>query len=246
MSSNAIQLSADGPVVYSFDTPDEWLAALAERVWQAVEGAVAARGGAHIALAGGETPRPLYSGLASLQLPWEKIHWWIGDERCVPPDEAHSNERMIRQSFAASGAAPQPFRLHSWHGDPHMAAEAIADPVRAAAAYETLLKKVAGATPALDLVLLGLGADGHTASLFPETAALEEKAHLCVANSVPAVKGMRWTITYPLLARAREVVFVVQGEAKAARVEQIAEGDLSIPAARVRGERVAVFWLRTE
>lgn len=194
--------------------------------------AVAARGRFAVALSGGATPRAFHARLADPGGPWRSgplaVDWgrtavWFGDERCVPPDHPDSNYRMARETLLD---AVRPGAVHRIEGE--------APPEEAAARYDAALRAVGGL---LDLVLLGLGPDGHTASLFPGTAALEATGRLAVANWVPRLGAHRVTLTYEALAAAREVLFVVSGAEKAAALAAVlspAPGAVPLPAARVR------------
>jgi len=178
----------------------------ADRVRVIAGDALAARGRFRIALAGGSTPRALYAHLAAARdLDWSRADVFFGDERTVGPDDPQSNYRMARETLLQPAAVP-PENVRRLHGeDPDLDA--------AARAYEAALG--GPAAPPLDLVLLGMGADGHTASLFPGTAALDERARLCVPVDVPQLQTRRLTLTYPVLAAARELVFLVAGADKA-------------------------------
>jgi 6-phosphogluconolactonase len=180
--------------------------------------AVAAQGRFTVALSGGSTPRRLYQLLAAKsfrsQVDWGRVEFFWGDERCVPPDHADSNYHMAREAMLSHLPIPAE-HIH------RMEAER---PDREAAArdYEALLARVFGVSagaepPALDLVLLGMGPDGHTASLFPRTTALNETTRWVVANHVPQLNTDRLTLTLPILNRAREVLFLVAGADKAER-----------------------------
>lgn len=201
----------------------------ARRFVQAARTAVAARGRFAVALSGGSTPRPLFERLADPALQgavaWEAVDVFWADERCVPPDDERSNYRMAREALLDLVPVED--------GRVHRIACGDAEPEAAARRYEALLRDALGgapdAVPRLDLALLGLGADGHTASIFPGSAALEETDRLALA--VPASEpGMpdpvvdRVTLTPPALRAAREVVFLVAGEAKAPAVAATLEG----------------------
>lgn len=207
--------------------------AAAEEVARRAEEAVAARGTFTLALSGGSTPQPLHALLADpaapfrARIPWARTEIWFGDERAVPPDHAESNFRMAREALLDHVA---PRAVHRIEGE-RPAAEA-------AARYEGELRAAAGpdgAPPRLDLVLLGLGNDGHTASLFPGSAALEERERWVTAPFVPAVGAHRITLTLPVLERARAIAFVVAGaDKREALARLLAPGASPVPAARVR------------
>jgi 6-phosphogluconolactonase len=177
--------------------------AAADRVRVLAADAIAARGRFRLALAGGSTPRALYVQLASTSdVDWSRTDIFFGDERTVPPDHAQSNFRMARETLLHPAAVP-PENVHRMRGeDPDLDA--------AARRYEAAL----GTNP-LDVALLGMGADGHTASLFPGTTALDELTRACVAVDVPSQNTHRLTLTYPVLLAARDVLFLVAGADKA-------------------------------
>ncbi len=206
--------------------------------------AVGDRGRFVVALSGGSTPQLLYRLLAGERwrslVPWEATQVLFADERCVPPDHADSNWRMVWETLL-SRVPVVAANVHRMRGEeaPHAAAEA----------YERQVAALLGPEPRLDLALLGMGADGHTASLFPGTAALEETERLVVANHVPAVGAWRLTMTYRLLSAAADVLFLVTGAAKTQAVRGVLQGSReprSMPAARVLAAHGRVLWLLDE
>lgn len=175
--------------------------------------------GAQIALTGGSTPRSAYERAAVADVQWSRATLWWGDERCVPPEDERSNYRLAREALldAISGAAPEVHRMRGELG-----------PDEGAAAYETELHEVFGAgMPEFDLVLLGLGPDGHCASLFPGQPAVEEDVRLVVgverAGLEPYVP--RISLTLPVINAARQVAFLVTGEDKADAVARAFEAE---------------------
>lgn len=196
----------------------------AERFAGIAETAVARAGRFTLALAGGSTPKGLYSVLAAepcrTRVPWPQTHVFWGDERCVPPDHAESNYRMVTETLLRHVPIP-PTQIHRMRGED-------ADPDRAAADYERVLKAAfglpAGGLPRFDLILLGMGADGHTASLFPGSPALRETARLVVAHYVERLQSYRLTLTIPVLNEAREIVFLVSGHEKTAILRAVLQG----------------------
>jgi 6-phosphogluconolactonase len=210
-------------------------AALACRVAEwLTAAALAVSGRCRVALAGGSTPRGLYTLLAADgfrdRFPWDRVDWYWGDERFVPHDDPRSNLRMAREAMLAR--APVPARFV--HPIP-----ASGTPEEAAMSYERTLQGAYGATtldpvrPLFDVVLLGLGADGHTASLFPGDPALEERRRWVVA--VPrGPEETRITLTYPVLESSWRVAFLVSGAGKAPILRAIRDGGSSAPAARLR------------
>jgi 6-phosphogluconolactonase len=198
-----------------------------------------------VALAGGATPRSLYALLATAayrdRVPWAAVHLFFGDERCVPPDHPESNFRMVKESLLDQVPIPAA-QVHRMQGeDPR--------PDAAAARYEDELRAAFGLAgdelPRFDLVLLGLGADGHTASLFPGSPALAERWRLVLPATVEGFVARRLTLTLPVLNAAARVAFLVAGRAKAralAAVVRGAPGDPALPAARVEPENGALLF----
>lgn len=221
-------------------TDAEALAGLAAaEIARAAARAAQARGLAALALAGGLTPRRAYQRLAEPEehegVPWEKVVLFFGDERCVPPDHPDSNARMVREALLARLPIPAANVFRMAGEEP--------DPERAAAAYEAELRRELGPEPRLDLVLLGMGADGHVASLFPGSPALEERRRLVCAIEDGPPHPRRLTLTLPAMAAARAVLFLVSGAEKAATVAEVLAGRRpELPAARVRPEG-EVHWL---
>jgi 6-phosphogluconolactonase len=225
-------------------TPQDLFHAAAEEFIRAASEAVEKRGRFAVALAGGSTPKSLYALLAanaSSSLPWSQMFFFFGDERHVPPDHPDSNYRMANESLFSKAPIPpgNVFRMPTENPD----ADAVA------AAYEQTLRNFfsakPGEFPSFDLILLGMGPDGHTASLFPETAALEERSRLVVANWVEKLKTSRITLTLPVLNAARCVTFLVSGTDKAPALHQVLEGDgpgEKYPSKLVQPERGKLIW----
>ena len=211
----------------------EWMTALA----------LAAPGPFRVSLSGGSTPKALYELLASDaflgRFPWRRVHWYWGDERFVPYDDPESNYRMTREAMLAKAPIPSG-NIHPVPTD--------GDPDAAAARYERTLQTAYGATaldaarPLFDLTLLGLGSDGHTASLLPGEPVLEERRRWVapVAHGRPEV---RITMTYPVIESSRQVAFLVAGKEKAPIMAAIRGGDSQVPAARVRPVGELVWFL---
>jgi 6-phosphogluconolactonase len=209
--------------------------------------AVAARGRFAVALSGGSTPRRLYQLLAAepfrAQVDWEGVEMFWGDERCVPPDDSQSNYRMAREAMLAHLPIPAA-HIH------RMEAER-ADRDAAARDYEATIGRVFGVAvgsepPAFDLILLGMGPDGHTASLFPHTKALDETTRWVVANFVPKFNTDRLTLTRPILNRAREVLFLVAGADKAEPLAEVLIGPADpkrLPAQSIQPDGRLVWFL---
>lgn len=207
-----------------FDADDALFTATADAFESAARAAIADRGTFTVALSGGSTPRSLFGRLAAPpyrdRIEWRKIRWYWGDERTVGPDDPQSNYRMAREALLTK-VDVDPAAVFRMRG------EAV-PPETAADEYERELAKsfhVEHSTPpALDLVLLGMGDDGHTASLFPNTAALDETKRWVVANHVPQHDTWRLTMTYPLLNAAAAVLFLVTGAAKAGVLREVLQG----------------------
>jgi 6-phosphogluconolactonase len=195
--------------------------------------AIAARGRFRIALAGGSTPRALYPALVK-GVDWTRSDLLFGDERAVPPDDPQSNYRMARETLLEPARIPAANVVRWRSEDPDLAA--------AARDYEVALT-ASGQPPWLDLALLGMGSDGHTASLFPGTTALADDRRLTAAVFVPSLNSWRLTLTYPALLDARDVFFLVAGSEKAAALAGVIRNDPALPASRVahRSGPVAIF-----
>src|SRR6266403_1059583 len=184
-----------------------------------------------IALSGGNTPRPVYRELARTgrDLPWERILITFGDERCVPPDDEQSNYRMARETLFLPAHLPDKsiIRMRG-EVEPQIAAQEYQDHLDLLATQrgEPIYRH--------DLILLGLGDDGHTASLFPETAALQENLRRVVANFVPKLKTWRLTFTFPLINHARHVCFLVNASKHSDLIERVLAGDRQFPSSRVQ------------
>lgn len=210
--------------------------------------AIRARGRFTLALAGGETPRSAYTLLAdgtyTGSVDWTRVHLLWGDERCVPPDDPRSNYRMARLALLTRVPVP-PQQVHRIRGED--------EPVAAAAAYETLLRGLLGSAGAdgppergPDLVLLGMGPDGHTASLFPGLGAVRERVRWVVAERGGPGALWRVTLTPVVLNTAREVAFIVSGAGKAGALREVLEGPLApdrLPAQAVRSASGRLTWL---
>jgi 6-phosphogluconolactonase len=202
----------------------EWLCALAhasDRVFS-------------VCLSGGSTPRRLYERLADLavasRFPWNRVHWFWGDERFVPHDDPDSNYKMARDAFLSRVSVPGD-NIHA------IPTEGLS-PDQAAAAYETTLQRFYGAKildpkrHLFDVMLLGMGEDGHTASLFPGQPALEERRRW-VAEAIGPKSDPRITLTYPALDSSRDATFLVEGKEKRGMVARAKAGDRTIPAGRI-------------
>jgi 6-phosphogluconolactonase len=222
----------------------------AELFARAARDAVKRRGTFIAALSGGSTPQRLYELLGRdpwlSTVPWGQVQLLWGDERCVPPDSPESNYRMAREAFVAR-VPILPENIFRMRGED--------DPAEAAVAYEMRLRELGGQTgatllgaPVIDLVLLGTGSNGHTASLFPHSAALRVEERLAVAVEVPDL-GWRLTLTVPVINAARHVVFVATGDEKAAvlaRILQGPPGSDELPAQLIAPRPGRLTWLLDE
>ena len=228
--------------IITVSDPEELAQTATQRFTRMAQEAVGSRGRFSVALSGGSTPRALYELLARSpyrqRMPWEGLHLFWGDERCVPPSDPGSNFRLAEETLIAHVPIP-PENIHRVQGE--------LEPGAAARAYERTLRDFfCGPIPRLDLVLLGLGNDGHTASLFPRSTALEDTERLVVAVEAfyqdrPA---HRVTLTLPAINTARQVLFLVSGHDKAEIVRSVLQGpDTALPAQRVQPTAGKLTWL---
>lgn len=207
--------------VFIHDDLDDLSLAVARRIAEAATQAISARGVFHLALAGGETPRRCYEKLRSLAIDWAHVQLYIGDERCLPRGDAQRNDTMIRVTLLGHISIPQA-NIH------FIPSELGARD--AAAAYATLLGRVAP----LDMVLLGMGEDGHTASLFPGNPATEQDEIVVPVFGAPKPPSERVSLGMRTLNTAREKLFLVAGAGKSEALGRIVRG-VPLPAARVAG-----------
>lgn len=211
------------PEVKVFDDPERVALAAACILQERALEAVALRGLFTLALAGGSTPRRVYELLAdegtSVYVDWQKVHIFFGDERMVPPDHPDSNYRMANEALLSRVPVP-PENVHRIEG--------LGDAAANASAYESEMRGLFGDDaewPRLDLVMLGMGEDGHTASLFPHTAALDERRAWVAANWVEKLGAWRVTLTAPAINAARHVLFLAGGAGKAERLREVLKGE---------------------
>ena len=224
--------------------------AAAEEFVRTARAAIGAKGRFTVALSGGSTPKGLYSLLAAnyADFAWNRVFLFFGDERHVPPTDPDSNYRMVHESLLTKIAIPAEnvFRVPAENPD---AAAAASD-------YEVQLRRFfelrpgdrPGEFPRFDLILLGLGPDGHTASLFPDSAALDESSRLVVANWVAKFNTYRITFTFPVLNRAAEVMFMAIGADKADMLYKVLEGKSipPLPSQRVQPSDGNLLWMLDE
>src|SRR5438128_5844955 len=193
-----------------------------------------------IALSGGNTPRPVYARLATRarDLPWELFRITFGDERCVPPDDLQSNFRMARETlFEPAGVPEKSVMRMRGEIDPQIASREYEDRLNVSATErgESIYRH--------DLILLGLGDDGHTASLFPGTAGLEETTRRVIANFVPQFNSWRLTFALPLINHARQICFLVNATKQEKLIDGVLKGDPKYPASRVNPSAGDVTWI---
>jgi 6-phosphogluconolactonase len=204
-------------------TADEIAKLAADAFAQTVVQAVQARGIARVAVSGGSTPKAVFELLAGEPylsvIPWPQLQLFWVDERCVPPTHEESNYRMTKAAMLDKVPLPAE-NVHRMEGE--------LDPEEAASRYEATIRnafRLEGAqTPTFDLIWLGLGPDGHTASLFPHTDGLHEMSRIVMANHVPQKDVWRITLTWPVIVQGREVAFLIEGEEKAEMVRTVWTG----------------------
>jgi 6-phosphogluconolactonase len=236
-------LLINGNNVLVSDSAEELARAAALRFVSAAQDAIPIRGRFAVSLAGGQTPRRVYQILGTEftgLIDWASVHLFFGDERCVPPDDPDSNYLMVYTALI-SRVAISPDNVHRMIGE--------GDPAANASAYEQELKEFFGNVqwPQFDLVFLGLGTDGHTASLFPNSSVLSETSRWVLTAKPVGASPNRITLTLPVLNSAAQLVFLVSGEEKAetlSRVLRPASGPLpSLPAQLVKPTNGSLVWL---
>lgn len=240
-------------MIQTYPSPEQLADAVARHIVSCAAEAISIAGRFTFALAGGSTPRAAYwrlgTGELAHQLDWQRTHVLWGDERCVPPEDPRSNYRMAKEALLDRVPIPPP-QIHRIRGED--------DPEQAAAEYELELRALLNreqcpqperSEGSPDLVLLGLGDDGHTASLFPGRAAVHETERWVVAVPPPAGNMWRVTLTPAVLNRARNVTFVVSGSTKAQRLEQVLQGPFTpgvLPAQAIRPLEGRLTWMVDE
>ena len=230
-------------IIEVLPAPDELFRAAAEEFVRIGRTAIAERGRFTVALSGGSTPRSLYSLLASdhAGFAWNQTFLFFGDERHVAPDHADSNYRMVNEALLSKVPIPagNVYRVQAELPDSSVAANDYEKQLRA------FFKLTPGEFPHFDLILLGLGPDGHTASLFPDSEGLKEQSRLVIANWVEKFKTDRITFTFPVLNHTADVMFLTSGADKADMVRQILEGHHTppFPAQQIEPEGRLVWML---
>jgi len=236
-----------GPIVRVLTDPPAVFAAAAVEFLQRARTAIQASGQFTVALSGGSTPRNLYSLLATQSdVPWGQIRFFFSDERHVPPDSPDSNYRMANESLFSRAPIPQEniFRVPAEIPDADLAAQSYEQTLRQF--FHLGDEKEDDALPRFDLILLGLGPDGHTASLFPGTAALHEDERLVAANWVEQFKTWRITFTYRVLNNAAAVLFLATGAEKQEALLQVLQGNPdpeTYPAQGIKPTNGSLIWL---
>jgi 6-phosphogluconolactonase len=224
--------------------PQELAAASADHVVAVLADALERHGRANVALAGGSTPRAMNALLAAPPrrdaVDWSRVVFWFGDERCVAPDDPESNYRMNRETLLDPLGIP-PDRIHRMRGE--------SDPPSAAADYDAILLRELGEQPRLDLIILGMGADGHTASLFPGTIKAIDKSKHAVAHYVPQLDRWRITLTARAINESSNVAITVSGAEKADALHAVLDGPRQTdvyPAQLVRPRNGDLYWFVDE
>jgi 6-phosphogluconolactonase len=229
------------PEIRILNTSADLFQAAANEFAKLASDAVSRQGRFCVALSGGSTPKGLYALLATMpSIPWDKVCFFWGDERHVPPDSPESNYRMANETLLAKiSAHPENvFRIYAEEKNADVAARAYEQTIR------TFFHLPAGEFPRFDLILLGTGPEGHTASLFPGSSALEETTRLVVANWVDKFHTYRITFTLPVLNRAACVLFLVSGADKAPIVHEVLENPRAdLPAQKVRPTDGRLIWM---
>ncbi|HUK47252.1 MAG TPA: 6-phosphogluconolactonase [Terriglobales bacterium] len=230
------------PQVCIFDSPQELFHAAAEKFCADGSEAIKKNGRFTVALSGGSTPRGLHQELVTRfasKLPWDKVFFFWGDERHVPPDSSDSNYRMANETLLSKLPTPREniFRILAELPDAREAARKYAETL------EQFFHPKPNEFPRFDFILLGMGPDGHTASLFPGTAGLQEKDEFVIANWVEKLNTFRITFTYPVLDSAEFVMMLVSGDEKAEMVRRaLKDSAANLPCQRVRPENGEFAW----
>ena len=226
--------------------PDALFDAAAKEFVAVGNAAIAARGRFTVALAGGSTPKSLYSLLAKnhARFNWRQTFIFFGDERHVPPDSPDSNYGMVNEALLSKITIPSKnvHRVRAENRDAHAAAAEYEEDIR------QFFQPKRDEFPRFDLILLGMGGDGHTASLFPDSQALKEQNRFFVANWIIKFNAYRLTLTFPVLNHASEVVFLVKGADKADMALHVLEGENRppFPSQRVRPNDGKLLWMLDE
>jgi 6-phosphogluconolactonase len=200
------------PEIIVLSDPSSLARAAADRFVALARSAIASYGRFAVALSGGSTPKLLYEQLVTQPIEWQHVHVFWGDERCVPPDHHESNYGLAQRTLLSHIDIPAQ-NVHRLKGE--------LDPTQAAQQYEAELRAILGTRPRFDLILLGMGADAHTASLFPGTPALQEQHRWVVAQAIDKLHTKRLTLTPPIINDAANVIFLIAGSDKAAALRSV-------------------------
>lgn len=236
---------SDGPRVTVLPDPDAVAHATADRFIRAAEAAIAERGIFRVALSGGSTPKAVYPLIAGTSrrdaVDWSRVDFFWGDERAVPPDDPESNFGVAYLMLIARLPGVRADRVHRMQADaPDLDAAALAYEAELRLAFDA----AGAAPPAFDLIWLGMGPDGHTASLFPGSTAVAERERWVVGTFAQTPQAWRMTLTYPVLDAGRDVIFVATGADKADPLARILAGGSGLPAEDVRAS--SVEWIVDE
>jgi 6-phosphogluconolactonase len=226
-------LSSQSKNLHVFDTQDLWISFVVSEFQKSCEDCLRESPLFHVFLCGGTTPAPIYAALAKQNLPWEKIRWWMGDERFVKPEHPLRNESMIKSQFALAWENMHE-NFFSW-GDfprPEEAAQHMTDELKKAFPHNT----------GPHFCFLGLGEDGHTASLFPNSSVLHETRAWAVATPEVFHGARRLSMTLPILNRSRTTFFVARGQGKKNLVERLRDSDVSLVASRISSQSTHICW----
>jgi len=232
-------------LIQIWKTRDELRQSVAGRIYEVIRRTLKEKTQCCIVLSGGETPRNVYRRMGldetNKLIDWNRVQVFFSDERAVPPDDPQSNYGMIQREWTSHIPIPRS-HIHRIQGE--------FDPKSAARKYEQEIRKVCKQDPMVfDLVLLGVGEDGHTASLFPGTDAVLEKVELVTSTFVPQFKNWRVTLTVPILNAAREIIFLAAGTKKASIVRRILEKDtpdIELPASLIQPAQGTLCWMIDE
>ena len=217
--------------------PSELASRAASEFVRIAKESISERGSFIVALSGGSTPMLLYKRLIEATLDWNRVSFYFGDERNVPPDEEASNFRSANKELFRPLRIRED-RIFRWRTE-------LETPEMVAADYQERLEDIGPGIPRFDLILLGMGSDGHTASLFPGTEALDETERFVVPNRVPQLGSWRFTLTFPVINNARNVMFLVSGADKSQPLSQVLESkrDGILPAQRIQLTKGDLTWL---
>lgn len=228
--------------IHIYPTKSEFVTEVTKKIVESIKQAIDEKGISHIALAGGKTPREIYAHLAKKPynswINWPHVHIFWGDERTVPPNHPDSNFDMVKKALLAQISIPEE-NIHRIRG------EIVPD--EAAIEYTALLHQIIkGKPPRFDLILLGVGEDGHTASLFPNSKALDEFSQLVKAEFISKLNTWRVTLTLSVINAAKEIIFLVSGRDKADIVKRVIEAERptkNLPATMVNPENGTLHWM---